>query len=135
LEFYDDDCLYNVWGKDGEVQMTYYQIAESILDLVIAGACDQEYLLSPEHLQTHYNKDPETGEVSHSPCEHSPYPLEELAKLASLAFNQAMEFYADGSDGLCKSWAKKSIHMASMMGNDAGDKLVALFEERLEGLF
>ncbi|KAJ5651376.1 Meiosis specific protein SPO22 [Penicillium longicatenatum] len=135
LEFYDDDCLYNVWGKDGEVQMTYYQIAESILDLVNAGACDQEYLLSPEHLQMHYNKDPETGEMSQSPCEHSPYPTEELAKLASLAFNQAMDFYADGRDGFCKSWAKKSIHMASMMGDDAGDELVALFEERLKGLF
>lgn len=135
LEFYDDDCLSNVWGKDGAVQMTYFQIAESILDQVIASSFDDDYLQSHEHIRTHCHKDPESDEMSQSKCEHYTYPIEELGKLASLSFNQAMDFYAEGKDELCKSWAQRSVNMASSMGDDAGDQLVALFEERLKALF
>ncbi|KAJ5785015.1 Meiosis specific protein SPO22 [Penicillium pulvis] len=135
LEFYDDDCLSNVWGKDGAVQMTYFQIAESILDQVIASSFDDDYLQSHEHIQMHCHKDPESDEMSQSECEHYTYPIEELGKLASLSFNQAMDFYAEGRDELCKSWAQRSVNMASLMGDDAGDHLVALFEERLKALF
>ncbi|KAJ5993853.1 Meiosis specific protein SPO22 [Penicillium sp. IBT 35674x] len=135
LEFYDDDCLSNVWGKDGEVQMTYFQIAESILDQVIASSFDDDYLQSHEHIQMHCHKDPESNEMSQSECEHYTYPIEELGKLASLSFNQAMDFYAEGRDELCKSWAQRSMSMAFLMGDDAGNQLVALFEERLKALF
>ncbi|KAJ5525632.1 hypothetical protein N7494_012282 [Penicillium frequentans] len=135
LEFYDDDCLSNVWGKDDAVQMTYFQIAESILDQVIASSFDDDYLQSHEHIQMHCHKDPESDEMSQSECEHYTYPIEELGKLASLSFNQAMDFYAEGRDELCKSWAQRSVTMASLMRDDAGDQLVALFEERLKALF
>lgn len=115
--------------------MTYFQIAESILDQVIASAFDKDYLQSPEHIQMHCHKNSETDEMSQSKCEHYSYPLEELGKLASLSFNQAMDFYAEGRDEICKSWAQRSVNMASLMGNDTGDQLVTLFEERLKALF
>lgn len=114
--------------------MTYFQIAESILDQVIASAVGEDYLQNPEHIQTHCHGDSKTGEMSQSECEHYSYPPEDLKKLATLSFNQAIDFYAEGKDELCKSWANRSMDMASLIGDDAGNELVTLFEERLKAL-
>ncbi|KAJ5758559.1 Meiosis specific protein SPO22 [Penicillium odoratum] len=134
LEFYDDDNLENIWGKAGSHQMSYLQIAESVLDQVIAISYDQEEMDSPDHMQKHQHLELKTGKILHSKCEHYAYPPEQLEALAMLSFNRAMDFYAEGKDEISQSWTKKSIQLARLMGNDEGKQLVDLFEERVRGL-
>lgn len=55
--------------------------------------------------------------------------------LASVAFNQAVEFYCKERDVECQRWAQKAIQMAELIGDAEGDQLAAKLRGRLAALF
>ena len=83
-----------------------------------------------EHREIRFNANSETEVVS-----QTDYPPEELAHLAAVSFNQAMDFYSEEKDEICHRWAEKAIRLAKLMKDPEGDRLVKLFKDRIEGLF
>lgn len=114
---------------------TYLKIAESVIDQALMTAADEAYNVSEEHRTQHALWDVATEEQTGSSCEHYPYPPAELAHLATMSFNQAMDFYMEAQDRHCRRWAKKTIRLAEAMKNDEGQRLAAMFRDRLRNLF
>lgn len=98
-------------------------------------AADEAHIDSEEHRMQHALLDAAPGEQTGSRCEHYPYPPAELAHLATVSFNQAMDFYKDAQDRHCRRWAKKAIRLAEAMKDDEGQRLAAMFRNRLRDLF
>ncbi|KAJ5974525.1 hypothetical protein N7481_011735 [Penicillium waksmanii] len=71
-------------------------------------------------------------DVKSIPCEQCKYPDDELEYLAVRAFNQALNYFAEGKDKDCKRWASKSTRLAEGMGDQKGASLAEDFRGRLK---
>lgn len=113
----------------------YLTIAESVIDQALMTAVDEAYIDSEEHRMQHALCDAAAEDQTKSPCEHYPYPPAELAHLATVSFNQAMDFYRDAQDRHCRRWARKAIRLAEAMRDGEGLRLAGMFRDRLQDLF
>ncbi|KAJ5907406.1 hypothetical protein N7495_000088 [Penicillium taxi] len=112
------DDLDNPQTRGHEGKGTYLNIAESILCQAIDAASDDAYIKADQRTEINSLANSKDG-VSESHCEHPGYPKDELACLATMAFNQAMDFYSEERDEECERWGQKAIMLAELMG-DAG---------------
>jgi len=62
----------------------------------------------------------------------APYPPEEIAWLATTAFNCAVDFYCSSQDETCRRWAGKALGISSL--SDDGGALQDLLQEKYSGL-
>lgn len=98
-------------------------------------AADEAHLDSEDHRMQHVPLGVTVDAYTRVNCQRYPYPSAELAHLATVSFNQAMDLYKDAKDKDCQRWAKKAIRLAESMNDDEGKRLAALFRGRLNGLF
>lgn len=110
-------------------------MAEMVVDQAITTAYDEAYINSEEHREQHKIFDASIGTNSGTPCHHVPYPPAELEHLATVTFNQALDFYKEEKDGDCRRWTQKAIRLAELMGSDEGERLAGMFRDRLKRLF
>lgn len=125
-EEFDMDGEYPMLDKD------CLHLAECVLNQVLCLMEDEEYLKGHTHQASHLVTDSETGDVKSTPCEQHTYPDDELEYLAVRAFNQALDYFAEGKDEDCKRWASKSIRLAEGMGDQKGASLAEDFRGRLK---
>lgn len=118
----------------------YLELAEGVIDQALQSAEDEAYLNTAEHREQYALHD-SSNETSLQ-CVHYPYPAPELEHLATVAFNQAMDFYKEEKDMECRRWAKKATRLAEAMDHDEGQreagegvKLARVFRKRLNELF
>lgn len=119
---------------------TYLELAEGVIDQALQSAVDEAYLNTEEHRAQHALYDASNGD-SAVQCTHYPYPAPELEHLATVTFNQAMDFYKDEKDEECRRWARKAVRLAEAMDDDEGGesdegvKLAGVFRKGLNDLY
>lgn len=118
---------------------TYLELAEAVIDQALQRAADEAHANTDDHRAQHALFDPADGARAVQ-CTHYPYPASELEHLATVTFNQAMDFYKDEKDEECRRWAKKAIRLAEAMYDDGGEggdgaNLAGVFRKRLHELF
>lgn len=119
----------------------YLELAEAVIDQALQTAADEAYLDTEEHRAQHAHFDT-TNEMEVVQCAHYLFPAQELEHLATVAFNQAMDFYKVEKDKECRRWANKAIRLAEAMGDDEsggeageGVKPAGVFRKRLNEVF
>lgn len=119
---------------------TYLELAEGVIDQALQSAADEAHLNTEEHRAQHALYDASNTNNSVQ-CAHYPYPAAELEHLATVTFNQAMDFYKDEKDDMCRRWARKAVRLAEAMGDDNGGEsgegaeLAGVFRKRLNDLY
>ncbi|KAJ5618456.1 hypothetical protein N7528_007099 [Penicillium herquei] len=114
-----------------EGTMTYLEIAELVLRQAINLIENGRYNRSRAHQEMHRAALENEGP---SVCNNLIYPPSEIAYLATIAFNQALDFYAEEKDADHQRWAEKAIELAEKIETEDGPPLVQLFKTRLEEL-
>lgn len=117
----------------------YLELAEAVIDQALQTAADETHVNTDDHRAQHALFDPSDGTRAVQ-CAHYPYPAPELEHLATVAFNQSMDFYKEEKDEECRLWTKRAIRLAEAMYDDEGRggdgvSLAGVFRKKLHELF
>lgn len=114
-----------------DVEMADPKVAEEVLDKVLAMADEEAGVEEDEHNEQHgLNAIQARSELG----EMFTYPAAELIKIATMAFNKAVDFYRATQDEDCQRWADKAIRIARLVPGSQGNLLVNTLQTRLGSL-
>ncbi|KAJ5173573.1 Meiosis specific protein SPO22 [Penicillium coprophilum] len=113
-----------------DVKMANAEVAEEVLDRVLA-IIDKE-TSGGEVKQEEQDSNPiQSGSTLN---DEPAYPVAELLKISSVAFNKATDFYRATRDEDCQRWAKKAIRIAQLAPGSQARQLVQTLQTRLGSL-
>ncbi|CAG8897027.1 unnamed protein product [Penicillium egyptiacum] len=114
-----------------DVEMADSEVAEEVLDKVLAMADEEAGVEGDAHIAEHglhaIQAKSELAEVF-------TYPAAELIQIATMAFNKAVDFYRVTRDADCQRWADKAIRISQLVPGAQGKLLVGTLQKRLGSL-
>jgi hypothetical protein len=113
-----------------DVEMADPEVAEEVLDEVLAMADEEAGLEESAHLQHGLHAIQAKSELG----KVFTYPAVELMQIASMAFNKATDFYRATQDEACQRWADKAIRISQLVPGAQGKQLVEALQNRLGSL-
>ncbi|KAJ6177747.1 hypothetical protein N7519_008208 [Penicillium mononematosum] len=113
-----------------DVEMADPEVAEEVLDEVLAMADEEAGVEESAHLQHGLHAIQAKSELG----EVFTYPAVELMQIASMAFNKATDFYRATQDEDCQRWADKAIRISQLVPGAQGKQLVEALQNRLGSL-
>ncbi|KAJ5471687.1 hypothetical protein N7530_009044 [Penicillium desertorum] len=113
-----------------DVEMADPEVAEEVLDEVLAMADEEAGLEESAHLQHGLHAIQAKSELG----KVFTYPVVELMQIASMAFNKATDFYRATQDEDCQRWADKAIRISQLVPGAQGKQVVEALQNRLGSL-
>ena len=112
------------------LQMNDPVLAEEVLDRIYKLAKTEADKEVVENAQANMNT-LQNGTEIYTIDGKNPFPAPELAQVAVLAFNKAVDFYRTTRDEECYYWAQRALDIARLVPGSEGETLVATITERL----
>ncbi|OQE34720.1 hypothetical protein PENCOP_c016G07080 [Penicillium coprophilum] len=113
-----------------DVKMADAKVAEEVLDRVLAIIDKETSGGEVKKEQQDLNPIQPGSTLSDDPT----YPVAELLKISSVAFNKATDFYRATRDEDCQRWAKKAIRIAQLAPGLQARQLAQTLQTRLGSL-